>query len=64
MPEHEVVGDMAHLCTIHEQTNVMSIGMFASLFEAVVNFMKTSIMTLFAVVDALMHLRALMFMNV
>jgi len=64
MPEHEVMCDMAHLRTIHERPDVMGIGMFSSFFEAVMDFMKTSIMALFAVVDALVHLRTLMFVNV
>lgn len=56
MTEHEVVRGMAHLHAIHEQANMMSIGMFTSLFQAVVNLMKTGIVTFFAIVDALMHL--------
>ena len=38
--------------------------MLAALFETVVNLMQAGIMTIFTVMNALMHLRALMFMNV
>lgn len=64
MTQHEVMCGVAHLRAIHEQADVMGIGMFATFFEAVVNLMKTGVMTVFAVMDAFMHLRALMFMNV
>ena len=64
MTQHEVLGGMAHLRTIHEQADMMGLGMFAAFLEAVVDLMQTGIVTLSAVMDAFMHFRGLMFMNV
>jgi hypothetical protein len=36
----------------------------AALFQAVVNFVQARVVAIFAVVNALMHFRRLMFMNV
>jgi len=64
MPEHEVVCCVADLRAIHEQADVMGIGMFAAFLEAVVDGVKTGITAVFAVMDALVHLGRLVFMNV
>jgi hypothetical protein len=42
----------------------MGIGMFAAFLEAVVDGVKTGITAVFAVMDALVHLGRLVFMNV
>ena len=64
MTQHKVMRDVAHLCTIHQYAYVMGVRVLAALLEAVVDFVKTGIVTLFTIVDAFMHLRALVFMNV
>lgn len=64
MTQHKVMRDVAHFRTVHQYADVMGVGMFAALFQAVVNFVKAGIMALFTIVDAFVHLRALMFMNV
>jgi hypothetical protein len=64
MPEHEVVCCVADLRAIHEQADVMGIGMFAAFLEAVVDGVKTGIAAIFAIMDALVHLGCLVFMNV
>ena len=64
MPEHEVMCGVADLRAIHEQADVVVVGVFPAFLEAVVDGVKTGITAIFAVMDALMHFRALMFMNV
>lgn len=55
---------VADLRAIHEQADVVVVGVFPAFLEAVVDGVKTGIAAIFAVMDALMHFRALMFMNV
>ena len=64
MPQHKVVRCVADLRAIHEQADVVGIGVFSAFLEAVVDGVKTGITAVFAVMDALVHLGCLVFMNV
>jgi hypothetical protein len=64
MAQHEVMSDVAHLRTIHQQTDMIGISVLATFLETVVNLMKAGIVAVFAVVNALMHLGAHVFVNV
>jgi len=64
MPEHEVVCCVADLRAIHEQADVVVVGVFPAFLEAVVDGVKTGITAIFAIMDALVHLGRLVFMNV
>jgi len=57
MPDHEIMASAAHLHAIHQNSDVVRVGMLPAFFEAVVNRMKTGIAAVFAMVDALVHLR-------
>ncbi|MHB1077918.1 MAG: hypothetical protein ACYC67_00860 [Prosthecobacter sp.] len=64
VPQHEVMRCVANLGTILQQADVMSIGMFATFLQAVMDRVKTDIVALFACMDAIMHFRGLMFVDV
>jgi hypothetical protein len=64
MPQHEVMCGVAHLHTVHQQADVVSVGVLSAFLQAIVNGVKAGITTVLAVMDALMHLRGLMFVNV
>jgi hypothetical protein len=64
MAQHEVMGDVAHLRTVHQYTDMIGLGVLATFLETVVNLMKAGIVAVFAVVDALVHLRAHVFVDV
>ncbi len=55
---------VADFRAIHEQADVVVLGMFPTFLEAVVNGVQAGIAAVFAIMDALVHLRGLMFMNV
>lgn len=64
MTQHEIVGGMTKLRTIQHDANVRGFRVAPAFFEAVVNSVLQSIVSSFAGVDASIHLRSLMFMNV
>jgi hypothetical protein len=57
MPDHEIMAGAAHLHAIHQNPDVVRVGMRPAFFEAVVNRMKTGIAAVFAMMDAFVHLR-------
>ena len=64
MAQYKVMGDVAHLRTVHQYTDVIGLDVPATFFEAVVNLMKAEIVAVFAVVNALVHLGAHMFVDI
>ena len=64
MTQHEIVAGIANLHAIHEEANVVRIGVFSALVQAIMDGVKTGITAVFAIMDAFMHLRGLMFVNV
>ena len=64
MTQHEVMAGVANLHTIHENADVVRFGVLSAFVQAIVDGVKTGISTVLAVMDAFMHLRGLMFVNV
>jgi hypothetical protein len=64
MSEHEIMCGVAHLRAVQQQSDVFGIGVLAAFLETVVNLMKTGIVAVFAVMDAIVHLRAHVFVDV
>lgn len=64
MTQHEVMSSVANLNAIQEDADMMRVGVLSAFMQALVNGVETGITTVFAVVDALVHLRSLIFVNV
>jgi hypothetical protein len=64
LPKHEVMAGIANLHAIQEEKDVMGIGMFSAFVQAIVNDSKADIAAILAIMDALVHLRRLIFVNV
>ena len=64
MPQHEVMAGAANLDAIHEKADVPRLGMLFTFFERIVDGVETRVPAVFAVMDALVHLRRLMFVHV
>ena len=64
MPQHEVMAGAANLDAIHENADVPRLGMLFTFFESIMDGVETRVPAVFAVMDALVHLRRLMFVHV
>ena len=64
MHQHEIMCGVAHFGAVQKQPDVFSIGVFAAFFEAVVNRVEARVVAIFAIVDALVHLRTHVFVDV
>jgi hypothetical protein len=64
LPKHEIMAGIANLHAIHEEEDVVGIGMFSAFVQAIVNDLEADIAAILAVMEALVHLRRLMFVNV
>ncbi|MEY2489817.1 MAG: hypothetical protein QOC70_1759 [Verrucomicrobiota bacterium] len=64
MTQHKVVAGIANLHAIHEDTDMMRVSVLAAFMEPIVDGVETGIAAILAVMDALVHLRSLMFVNV
>lgn len=62
--QHEVMAGVANLHAVHEDADMVRIGVLSAFMEAIVDRVKTGIAAIFAVMDAFVHLRSLMFVNV
>lgn len=62
--EHEVVRGVGHLRAVEQEANVMRIGVLSAFLQAVMNCVKARVVDFFAGVDAFIHFRRLMFVNV
>ena len=64
MPQHEIMAGAANLDAIHENADVLRLGILFTFLERIVNGVETRVPAVFAVMDALVHLRRLMFVHV
>ena len=64
MPQHEIMAGVANLHAIHEDADMMRIGVLPAFVQAIMDSVEAGIAAILAVVDALVHLRGLMFVNV
>ena len=64
VPNHEVVSRVAYARAIQQVADVMCVGVFTAFFQTVVHSVQARVARVLTGMDALMHLRALMFMDV
>jgi hypothetical protein len=64
MTQHKIMAGVANLYAIHENADMVRVGVLPALMKAIVDGVETGIAAVLAVMDAFVHLRSLMFVNV
>lgn len=64
MAEHQIFRSMADRRAIQQQPDVRRVRVLPSLLQAIVYFVDTKVVAIATVVDALVHLRRLVLVNI